>query len=418
MNKVLAMVKILETYRNFFSTPFKCCCIVVCLLLPVLWCESSLAATIKIGEINPLSGRFAKQGLETHQGVELAVAEANEAGGIAGRMLDLISRDDQSLPDVAISRAEELCARQGVLALTGGYVDSLVGPISEVARKYKIPYVASASLQKELVQQENPYFFRVSRLQGFVEPLCAIIAESFQPRHLAIIHAATPGSTELARDLESCLESRGHSVSLKEKFRPGTPDFTPLISKMAGMNIDVIVSGGFSPDHILLVRQLKENRVSPKAYIGPFGIAYESFIQEMGKDADYLYSTCAWDPGFTLPGTKATAKAFVQRFRRMFNRQPNTTNMHGYTSTRALIAAMQNVLHNGQALTSANIRQALTGLDLLLPMERLVFDHKGDPRYYRHVIVQIQKGKLEVVYPSKRATSTAIYPMPSWEQRN
>lgn len=383
----------------------------------VQWSTASSAATIKIGEINPLSGRFAKQGQETHQGVEVAVTEANEAGGIGGRKLQLISRDDQSKPDVAISRAEELCGWEKVLALTGGYVDSLVGPISEVAQKYRIPYVASASLQKELVQRKNSYFFRVSRLQGFVEPLCGVLAERFKPKRLAIIHASTPGSTELAQDLEHCLRSRGITVSLKEKFRPGTPDFTPLIGKMAGMNIDVIVSGGFSPDHILMVRQLKENNVSPKAYIGPFGIAYETFMREMEEDSDYLYSTCAWNPEFTLPGTETTSKAFVERFHRMFNRQPNTTNMHGYTSARALIEAMQKVLHRGQALTGDNIRRALADLDLILPMERLVFDNRGDPRHYRHVIVQIQKGRLQVVYPSERATAAAIYPMPAWDQR-
>jgi branched-chain amino acid transport system substrate-binding protein len=101
----------------------------------------------------------------------------------------------------------------------------------------------------------------------------------------------------------------------------------------------------------------------------------------------------------------------------LFNRQPNTTNMHGYTSARALIAAMQHVLHRGQALTGDAVRQALTEIELVLPMERLVFDQTGDPRYYRHVIVQIQDGRMKVVHPPQRATGTAVYPMPRWEQR-
>jgi len=405
------------TYQSFFLTFFKRCSIVTCLLMLVLWSRATPAAVIKIGEINPLSGGLAKNGIEIHQGIEVAVAEANEAGGIGGKQLQLISRDDQSRPDVAISRAEELCSWEKVAALTGGYVDSLVGPIAAVAKKYRIPYVASASLQKELAQHNNPYFFRVSRLQGFVEPLCGIMAKRFKPQNLAILHAATPGSVELAGDLERCVKTHGLNVQLVEKFRPGTPDFTPLIAKLAGMNIDVIVSGGFTPDHILFVRQLKENRISPKAYIGPFGIAYESFIREMGKDADYLYSTCAWNPGITEPGTEATSKAFVQKFRRMFNRQPNTTNMHGYTSARALIAAMKTVLHNGRPLTGDNIRLALTKLDLVLPMEHLAFGKNGDPLHYRHMVVQIQKGKLVVVYPSDRAARQPIYPTPSWDQR-
>jgi branched-chain amino acid transport system substrate-binding protein len=199
-----------------------------------------------------------------------------------------------------------------------------------------------------------------------------------------------------------------------EKFRPGTPDFTPLIGKLASLNTDVIVSGGFFADHLLLLRQLKENRVLPKAYIGPFGIAYESFIGEMGSDAEYLYSTCAWSPGITYPGTKKDSKSFVKRFRRMFQREPNTTNMHGYTSTRVLLSAMENVLRQNKPLIGPNVRQALAELDLVLPMERVVFDKQGDPLHYQHMVVQIQNGRLQVVYPPDRATAAPIYPMPKW----
>ncbi|UCG13215.1 MAG: ABC transporter substrate-binding protein [Deltaproteobacteria bacterium] len=390
-----------------------------CLLLLFLWCHLPTAAAvpIRIGEINPLSGRLAKQGLEIHQGVEVAVAEVNETGGLEGRQVELISRDDQSQPDVAISRAEELCAWRKVLALTGGYVDSLVGPISEVARKYKVPYVASASLQEELTQRNNPYFFRVAKLQGFVNPLCAFLSKHLMPQRLAIIHAATPGATEFARNLRSCLQRNSISVRLVEKFRPGTPDFTPLINKLASLNIDVIVSGGFFADHLLFVRQLKETRVTPTAYIGPFGIAYESFIREMGDDAEYLFSTCAWNPGITRPGTEEASQKFVNRFRRMFDREPNTTNMHGYTSAKALLSAIGEVLRQGKPLTGPNIRETLMGLNLIFPMEQLSFEQNGDPRHYQHLVVQIQKGRLVVVYPETRATGSAIYPMPKWSQR-
>jgi branched-chain amino acid transport system substrate-binding protein len=409
--------KIAKNHQNFFFSFHKISFIFFFLSFFIFQTEISFAATIKIGEINPLSGRFAKQGIEIHQGIEVAVAEANTAGGIGGNKLQLISRDDQSRPDVAISRAEELCSWQNVVAITGGYVDSLVGPIAAVTKKHKIPYVASASLQKELTQHKNPYLFRVSRLQGFVEPLCGILIEHFKPQRLAILHAATPGSTEMAKDLESCLKNRGLTVRLFEKFRPGTPDFTPLIAKLAGMKIDVIVSGGFTPDHILFVRQLKENRITPKAYIGPFGIAYESFIHALGKDADYLYSTCAWNPEISAPGTEDASASFVDNFQKMFGGQPNTTNMHGYTSTKVLIAAMKSVLKNDQPLTGENIRRSLTKLDLSLPMEHIAFDANGDPLHYRHVVVQIQKGEFVVVYPPDRSTGQSVYPTPGWEER-
>jgi branched-chain amino acid transport system substrate-binding protein len=412
------MTTILKNHHGFFVFLIRSFFIIICISLLVFRIGTSFAAVIKIGEINPLSGRFAKNGIEIHQGIEVAIAEVNAKGGIGGATLKLVTRDDQSRPDVTISRAEELCSWEKVAALTGGYVDSLVGPIAAVSQRYKTPYVASASLQKELAAQKNPYFFRVSRLQGFVEPLCEFITKRFKGRRLAVLYAATPGSTELAQDLKRCLKNRGLTVRLMEKFRPGTPDFTPLIAKLAGMKIDVIVSGGFTPDHLLFIRQLKENKITPKAYIGPFGIAYESFISALGNDADYLYSTCAWNPGITTPGTEKASASFVNDFQKTFHRQPNTTNMHGYTSARVIIAAMQKVLDNRRALNGENIRQALSKLDVALPMEHLSFDPNGDPINYRHVIVQIQQGKLVVVYPPDRASGRDIYPMPTWEQRN
>ncbi|MBW1982872.1 MAG: ABC transporter substrate-binding protein [Deltaproteobacteria bacterium] len=389
-------------------------CVLVILLI---WAEMLPAAPLKIGEIDPLTGRFAKQGREIHQGIAVAVAEVNEAGGIKGQLITLLTRDDQSRPDVAISMAEDLCANQKIVGLTGGYVDALVGPISEVASKYGVPYVASASLQKELVQRGNPYFFRVATLSGFVAPLCDFFAKELKPQRLAILHASTPGSTELAMDLEQCLKRRHLPVSMVEKFRPGTPDFTPLIGKLMNMKVEIIFSGGFSHDHMLMVRQLKENGFTPKAYVGPFGIAYESFIEEMGPEAEFLFTTCAWNPGIYQKGTAARSAEFRKRFRRMFGREPNTTNMHGYTSTMALLAALHKVLARGLPASGPHVRQALAKLDILLPMERLAFDSRGDPRFYRHVIVQVQHGKLVVVYPPAKATGTAIYPMPPWNRR-
>jgi hypothetical protein len=91
--------------------------------------------------------------------------------------------------------------------------------------------------------------------------------------------------------------------------------------------------------------------------------------------------------------------------------------MHGYTSARALIAAMQAVLHNGLPFTGDNIRRALTKLNLVLPMEHLVFDKTGDPLHYRHRVVQIQKEDLVVVYPSDLSSGQPVYPMPPWDQR-
>ncbi|MBZ4659252.1 MAG: Extracellular ligand-binding receptor [Desulfacinum sp.] len=373
---------------------------------------TTFAADIRIGEINPLTGKLANHGQEIHLGIQAAVDEANEAGGIEGRKVVLLTRDDQSRPEVAVGQAEDLILRQKVAALVGGYVDSLVGPLSQLALRHEIPYVASASLQTHLTREgNNPYFFRISHLRGLVEPLCGFVTEALQARSVALLHAATPGASELSLELFKCLKKAGADLPLVEKFQPGTPDFSPFVLKLKASPPDVLIVAGFFQDHLILARQIRELGAPIKAYIGPWGVAYPSFVQEMGPAAEHLFGLSAWNPGMAVPGTEEASDAFTERFRRVYKKEPTTTVMHGYTSARVLLHAVGRVLREGRPLKGSEIARALRTIDLLLPMERVAFDAKGDPLHYRQVVVQIQDRALVPVYPPERAQETWIYPM-------
>jgi branched-chain amino acid transport system substrate-binding protein len=381
--------------------------LLIALLLLLFWGKPSLlmaAEAIRIGEVDPLSGHLAQHGTEIHQGILLAVEEVNAKGGVAGRPVQLISRDDQSKPEVALNQAQDLIIREKVLGLVGGYVDSLVGPVSELAARYKVPYVASASLQRGLTAKKNPYFFRVSRLDGIVQPVCGFIVETFKAHSAGVLYLSTPGASEFADSLKSCLEQKGVSVPIEEKFRPGWPDFSMLLLKVKQAGVGILVSGGFFADNLIMVRQLKERPLTLKGFLAPWGVAYQSFLRELGGAAEGLFGTCAWNPGITWPGTEKVSKAFTDGFRQRFGEDPNTTSMHGYTSAKAMLAAMETALKGKSGLTGEAVSQALAGLDITMPMGRLAFDEHGDPRYYQHVVVQIQNQKMVVVYPPERAT--------------
>ncbi len=367
-------------------------------------CPALAAEVIKIGEINPLSGHLAQHGLEIHQGILYAVEEANARGGLAGRTVKLVSRDDQSKPEVALNQAQDLIIREQVKGLVGGYVDSLVGPVSELAARHQVPYVASASLQRGLTARNNPYFFRISKLDGIVQPVCRFVAETFKAQKAAILHLSTPGATEFGDLLKPCLEKAGVAVPIREKFRPGWPDFSVLLLKVRQERADILISGGFYADNLILVRQLKERPVGLKGFLAPWGVAYQTFLRELGEGAEGLFGTCAWNPGITCPGTESFSQAFTEGFRRRFGQEPNTTSMHGYCSARALLAALEAVSARRAPLSGEAVRQALAGLDLTLPMGRLAFDEHGDPRFYEHVVVQIQNRRMVVVHPPQRAT--------------
>ncbi|MBI3029450.1 MAG: ABC transporter substrate-binding protein [Candidatus Rokubacteria bacterium] len=368
------------------------------------------AEPIVIGEINPRTGVLAVQGTAVHQGIVLAVEEANARGGIAGRPLTLLSRDDEGKPERAIAAAEELASRQGAVALIGGYVDSLVGPIGQVADRAKIPYLATASLDERLTTRGNRFFFRVSGLASYVRVTTGIVLDAFRARNVAILYSSTPGASQLARRQKEALERAGVKVSVFEPFTPGLSDFTPLLARVKDQGAEVLLSDTFFADHLLLVRQMAQAGITLKAFLGAFGMEFPSVIRELGPASEGLFGTTSWQPGVNLGGDQKESLAFIETFRKRFGAEPAPLTMHGYAAARTLLKAMESVATAGGALTGAALRDALARADVQTPLGRVKFDEGGDPLFYERVVIQIQNGRHVVVYPKERATAPARYP--------
>ncbi|TYC63068.1 ABC transporter substrate-binding protein [Stappia sp. BW2] len=136
---------------------------------------AALAAdSIKIGEINHYK-RLAAFAEPYKKGVELALDEVNEAGGVLGRPLEFIFRDDNGKPGDAVKIAEELMTRDGAVMLTGTILSNVGLAISSLAGEKKYIYLAAEPLADALVWESgNPYTFRL-RTSTFVQ--AAMLAE-------------------------------------------------------------------------------------------------------------------------------------------------------------------------------------------------------------------------------------------------
>ena len=368
---------------------------------------ASAAEPLVIGEINPRTGVLAVQGVAIQQGIALAVEEQNARGGIAGRPITLISRDDEGKPERALAAAEELVGRHGAVALIGGYVDSLVGPIGEVAERSRIPYLATASLDERLTQKGNRYFFRVSSLASYVRVTTGIVQDIFKADTVAILYSHTPGASQLARRQKETLERAGIRVTVYEPFAPGLSDFTPLLSRVRDQPAQVLLSNTFFADHLLLVRQMAQAGIKVKAFLGAFGMEFPAVIRELGPASEGLYGTTSWQPGVLLGGKEAESRAFIEAYAKRFGGPPVPLSMHGYAAARTLLVSLEALARSGRAVSGEALRGALAAADAETPLGRVKFDDKGDPLYYERVVVQIQNGRHVVVYPRERATAPA-----------
>lgn len=383
------------------------------LLVPILAGPPGWAAEpILVGEINPRTGLLAAQGLAVAQGIQIAVDGVNARGGIGGRAVRLLERDDEGKPERAIAAAEELTARHQVAALLGGYADSLVGPISEVAERARTPYLATASLDERLTQRGYRHFFRVSSLRPYVTVTVGLLRDVIRPVRVAIFYSSTPGASQLAARQRDALTAAGIQVPLFEPFTPGLSDFTPLLGKVRDRDVEVLLSDAFFADHLLVVRQMAQSGIRVRGFLGAFGLEFPAVVRELGGAAEGLLGTTTWQPGVFVPAAEAESRAFVEAYRSRFGQEPAPLSMHGYGAARALFAAMTAAARDGQRPAGEALRDALARVDIETPLGRIKFDTHGDPRFYERVIVQVQGGRHVVVYPPGVAAARLVYPRP------
>lgn len=370
------------------------------------------SAEISIGEIDSLSGVLAAQGTAVHEGIVYAVSEVNGRGGILGTPVKLVTRDDASRPDEAATAASDLIVRQRVRALVGGYVDSIVGPVAQVAGRERVPYVASSSLDQRLTQRGNAHFFRISRLEPFVAATTAVPLELLPTRDVAILFSATPGATQLARLQKERLKSKGVTVSAFESFQTGTPDFLPLVARAKASGARLLLMDGFFGDNLVLLRQLHGQKGPALAVVGAFGMEFPALIEQLGPLGEGAMGAIVWEPGMSLSGDLEGSRAYETGFARRFGHPPAPLSMYGYTAARAVLAALARASGPSGPPAPDAVRAALSATDLKLPLEHLRFDEHGDPLSYEVGIFQIQNGRHVLVYPLDRATGKVIPPRP------
>ena len=135
----------------------------VVLAIPVLLGSGHAAGTIKIGFNAPLTGFAASDGKSASEGAKLAVEQINAAGGIKGKMLELVIYDDQAKPAQAIPIANKLIGQDKVVMGVSGSYSGPTRSAAGVFQEAGIPYISAYAIHPDITRAGN-YVFRTSFL--------------------------------------------------------------------------------------------------------------------------------------------------------------------------------------------------------------------------------------------------------------
>jgi branched-chain amino acid transport system substrate-binding protein len=217
---------------------------------------SAAAGPIRIGALTSLSGPFTPWGVKIRAGMDYAAKELNASGGVGGRQVEIVVRDDKNNPSEAVTDLKDLVETQHVVAL-GGVVSSDVGlAAARAAEQAKVPIFLSLSGANEILTKQSRYTFRTCLLAASMDmgPIAAFITDKKITKVGAIIADYAWGhSIEAAikKDVETL-----PGVQVQYATAPVTEkDFTPYLRKLQPLNPQLLILTGHPPGNFPITKE-------------------------------------------------------------------------------------------------------------------------------------------------------------------
>ncbi len=339
------------------------------------------AETVKIGFNAPLTGFAAADGKSALTGAELAVDQANAAGGINGKKLELVVYDDQAKADQMVPIANKLIGQDKVkIAVSGSYS----GPTRAAAGIFQnagIPYISAYAVHPDITRAGD-YVFRTSfvgQVQGRAG--AKLVGADLGKKRVVLITLQNDFGKSLAAGFKEKAGDYGISVINEYQYSIKDRQFGAIVAKVKADKPEAIYATGYFFTAGPLVSQLRAGGVTATV-IGQEGSDTDKFIAIAGKAAEGVIITTSLDRDSTSPETRDFIAAFEERAG--FGADMVAASAH--TAIKVAVAAMRRA---GSDDPKA-IRDAIAATKLSASTGDISFNSLGEVR--KAVQVQVVKG--------------------------
>ncbi len=328
------------------------------------------ADPIKIGVDGPFTGGSSSMGVSMRDGVRLATDEINKAGGVLGRQILLVERDDEAKNERGVQIAQELISKEKVVA-TVGYINTGVGLASErFFQEAKIPVmnnVATGSvLTHQFDDQPENYIFRNSAHDSIQAPMIAEEAVKRGYKKVAILADSTNYGQLGRQDLVKALALKGIKPVAEEKFNIKDVDMTAQLLKAKEAGAEAILTYGIGPELAQIANGM--TKLGWKVpLIGSWTLSMANFIDNAGPGGEgaRMPQTFIQEP--TTPKRQSFIVSYLRTFSPKGSRIDSPVSAaQGYDSIYLLAAAIK----QAGSTDGPKIKAALE--DLKVPVEGVV----------------------------------------------
>ncbi len=356
---------------------------------------------IKVAMIDTTTGAFALYGLAGIEGAKIAVAELNAAGGVLGRKVEMIVRDDAAKPDVGAREIRDVILREEVAMVLGPVSSGVLLAMSEVAKENKTLLIShTANTERAFVERGHRYIFSVVP-NTFIEgsAMGQYMAQKPYKKYMIIGPDYEFGHIQ-AEAFERRLQENKKDVEIIGHVWPkgGETDYTSYITALIAAKPDVVYGNLFGSDLIAFTKQAKGYEFFKKF---PFAALYDvDTLQGLGKDA--VEGVIGYERGpFHVIRKLAPSQRFedfITKYRAATNKYPSTWAINAYDGVMAWAKAVK----KANTIDTEKVVDALEGLE----MDSL----RGPGHYIRKVDHQANVGSyIGVVAWDKNFPDFAIW---------
>jgi branched-chain amino acid transport system substrate-binding protein len=363
---------------------------------------------VKIGASLPLTGDFSEPGKAAQQGYQVWQKMVNDSGGLLGRKVNIVVRDDASDQNTVVADYNALISREKVNLLLGTFSSLLNLPASTVAERNRMLYVEPAGGAPEIFSRGYQYLFFAQQAtadhQGdlFAKYILSLPPDQ-RPKTAAYPSLDDPFAVPVLEGIRAKLEKAGIKTVYKKVYPADTQNFDAIANAVKSANPDLLVHGATFADGVGFIRALDKVGFDPKYFFETSAPSFaDQFSKGVGvKNTQGIFYAVSWTPEATTPGNKQ----FLDAYHKMFgNTTPAEDAADAFATAQVMQAAAKAVGSIDDQAKLADWLRTHTVQTILGPLR---WSETGAPRG-EFLIGQWQNGQSEIVLPKEAATADQI----------
>jgi branched-chain amino acid transport system substrate-binding protein len=346
--------------------------------------------TLLLGQVGSLTGSEATFGVSARNGISLAIAEANAAGGVKGRKLELRVYDSQGRPEEAAQAATRLITQDKVAVILGEAASTNSMAMAEKAQAAGVPMITPTSTNPA-VTRRGDYIFRVC----FIDPFQGFVMAKFARDNLKLNRVAvlqdnkSDYSVGLTNVFSRKFSEMGGAIVATQSYSKGDTDFRAQITAFKQARPEALFVPGYYTDVGLIARQARELGLAVPL-LGGDGWESDKLFELGGAAIEGSY----YSNHYSVDNPDARVQEFITKYKATYGgAMPDSVAALAYDAAKLAIDAMK----RAPDLSGASIRDAIAATKDFPGVGGTINLDKNRDAVKEAVILQVQGGKTKFV---------------------